>query len=502
MKRTWKSMGSIALVGLVVPWLCTGCLSAEQAEEPLGQLGSALVPPPPVNQNLGVQDKEFSAFVEADCRGCHMKSGTTVSPVHHALLDSQNPHYKPDLTCMTCHRGTYDPGCNCYTLVAPHDCRVCHTSSPHHVSSWAAERHCSHCHGSLVTDYDDGHYIPTYSTSVVTPVPGCRVWTDETKTVCKSGGCQACHVASTSVSPSVASTAVLHHAASKDCTLCHGAHNLFDIRRCEDCHGIQSLHAVEFNAEANKGVPGWGHIGADEDCWGCHGWYSRGDLPPQIGVASPTVASIQPADVKSDADTEIVVTGANFASSAGSLGAPSLRPTLVLSRSGVGAVGRQELVLEATSFSDSTLRATLPATAGRGSWEVRVYKDYRGPLEKRSNLERLTVVPRAVVTSAAVGDALVRDRRGLGLEPNGAVPLGGALVIDGSDFGPEPKGAESLGVFVGGERCKVMRWSRARIIANCGAAPAGASVQVKTIFDEVSAPVSGGGGTMRPPAAP
>lgn len=467
MKRTWKSVESIALAGLAGLLLCAGCLSADQGEEPLGQLSQGLVPAPPVNQNLGVYDKAFSAFVEADCRGCHLKSGTTVSPFHHALMDPENPHYKPTFNCLTCHRGPYDPGCGCYSLQAVHDCTVCHKSSPHHVSTWALERHCSHCHGSLVNDYDDGHAIPTYAKSVVTPDPRCRAWTDETKTVCKSGGCQACHAASTAVSPQVASTGTLHHAASQDCNLCHGAHNLFDIRACEQCHGPSSLHAIEFNYEANKGVPGWGHIGADADCWGCHGWYSQGELP-QIGVVSPMLARVEPSDVKSGQDREIVVTGAGFTSAGRSLGAP----TLVLSRSGGRSAGRQELVLEVTSYSDSTLRAILPAKVGRGSWEVRVYKDYGGQEEKRSNLSRLTVVPRATVTSTVVN---------------------GALVIDGGDFGPEPKGAESLGVFAGEERCSITQWSRARIIARCSNAHAGAPVRVKTIFDEVSAAVSRGG---------
>jgi hypothetical protein len=474
MKRTWKSFDWIALAGLAGLWLCAGCLSAEQGAEPTGQLSQGLVPPPPVNQNLGVYDKEFSAFVEADCRGCHAKSGATVSPFHHALLDPENPHYKPTFNCLTCHKGPYDPGCDCYTLQAVHDCTACHKSSPHHVSTWALEHHCSHCHGSLVNDYDDGHAIPSYAKSVVTPDPRCRVWTDETKTVCKSGGCQACHVAATAVSPMVASTGTLHHAASKDCSLCHGAHDLFDIRACEQCHGPSALHSIEFDYDTNTGVPGWGHIGADADCWGCHGWYSKEDLPQAFGLATPTVARIEPSDVKGGQDTEIVVTGAGFTSAARSLDAPAnaMRPTLVLSRSGGQTAGRQELVLEATSYSDSTLRAILPAKAGRGSWEVRVYKDHGGPLEKRSNLSRLTVVPRAAMTSTLVN---------------------GALVIVGGDFGPEPKGAESLGVFVGKERCSISQWSRARIIARCGSARAGAPVKVKTIFDEVSAAVSGAG---------
>ena len=38
---------------------------------------------------------------------------------------------------------------------------------------------------------------------MVTPATGCRVWTDTTHTVCKAGGCAACHAASTAVTPPV-----------------------------------------------------------------------------------------------------------------------------------------------------------------------------------------------------------------------------------------------------------------------------------------------------------
>ncbi len=118
------------------------------AQSPPLELGSN----PPVFQTLGMLDTELTFLSEAECRVCH-SSG--VPNRHHNL-------YGPEHTCISCH-GDEMP------FRVQRDCLECHTSSPHHEGDNAFERHCVACHGDYVDDYDDGHYIPSYDPSLVTP---------------------------------------------------------------------------------------------------------------------------------------------------------------------------------------------------------------------------------------------------------------------------------------------------------------------------------------------
>jgi hypothetical protein len=130
---------------------------------------SASVPAPPVNQSIGMVDTVFQNVTEPECRTCH-DSGL---PDRHHLLYGQDlpsgtlipyPDGETIYTCLGCHGEDF-------TL--ERDCMQCHTSSsPHNTTVQAVARQCSYCHGSLVTDFDDGHYIPTYGASLVTPWRG------------------------------------------------------------------------------------------------------------------------------------------------------------------------------------------------------------------------------------------------------------------------------------------------------------------------------------------
>lgn len=130
---------------------------------------------PPVRQELGMLDTVANLLAEADCRACHE---TGVPDRHHMLYDQSvaDPSIVPypefntsdpdgDLySCMSCHSDEF-------TL--ERDCLQCHNAgSPHHTTQAAVNRNCTSCHGDLVNDFDDGHYIPTYAASLVTPWQG------------------------------------------------------------------------------------------------------------------------------------------------------------------------------------------------------------------------------------------------------------------------------------------------------------------------------------------
>jgi len=224
----------------------------------------AVVPPPPVNQDLGLPDTAFGDFTEPECRDCH-SSGLVDR--HHLLLEE-------GYTCTQCHN------VNEQGLEFTRDCVVCHESSPHHVTEAANNRICSECHG-FIDDYNDGHEIPTYEPSLVTPDTSFTY--ESGSGDLKIGGCEACHEAG---GDNINSNQATHHGTNISCDRCHEGEGMLDIRKCQDCHGVKSLHSIQVNYES--GEAGYGHIADDWDCWGCHGWY---DLYG-AGTAGANVAMI------------------------------------------------------------------------------------------------------------------------------------------------------------------------------------------------------------------
>ncbi len=163
--------------------LCLACAAwAQDLSSPPDPLGSN----PPVFQTLGLLDTTTNFVEEAECRVCHssgvpnrhhLEYGQPISKVAPVPYPDTNGDGVRDTTysCLSCH-GKY------FTVVR--NCVSCHTTSPHHTGEDAVNRHCSECHGDLVADYDDGHYIPTYKPSFVTPWTGLHGagWNDQLHT--------------------------------------------------------------------------------------------------------------------------------------------------------------------------------------------------------------------------------------------------------------------------------------------------------------------------------
>jgi hypothetical protein len=154
------------------------CLASTARAADLSRPPFPLGANPPVYQDIGFVDTTASLATEADCRTCH-SSG--VPNRHHLLYNTDIPPYtvapfglpgQTKYNCISCHSTNF-------TVIR--DCKTCHQTSPHHSGEEAFERQCTECHGSLVADYDDNHYIPTYPASLVTPKTGLygAGWHDE-----------------------------------------------------------------------------------------------------------------------------------------------------------------------------------------------------------------------------------------------------------------------------------------------------------------------------------
>ena len=529
----------------------------------------ANVPPPPVNQSIGFPDVVMNDLTWEACLGCHGDPTGAPLPVkrgylpdrHHLRVDtpieeytaSPYPEKSPDGThqCLTCHQidwvsdpdrplgGYYafaqDPGSAEFR-----NCLNCHrqwsgVTSVHHFTQKAQEAKCHLCHGNVINDPNDDHYIPDSGIVNVTPRPG-RGSGEVGETGEKRGGCRYCHgggvddVTGIEVPVNARGNAnnATHHGtgigmggtnSAHDCLLCHNwglepgpLNGPYNIRGCERCHGISSLHNIQFDPVGDGIVPGeeppfYGHVGNNLDCRGCHGpnptfpqvpypgnpdydhlgdesdclgchrngdfaagmqAASTGDAPgPTFGPVVPYLSGISRKRVVAGEETTLTLTGTAFFAE----GDPLEVPVKVALYSAAGE--RTEIV--PAVVTPTLLEFTLPARLAPGSYVIKAVKGEMG-----SNIVPLVVLP-------AVSIERVRCD-------------GKRVTITGEGF-REHLEAEGSGtrVFVGGpeEACQVVSWSDQRIVADCPS-PQGRSIRVESLFGEVTASAACGETAGRP----
>lgn len=184
------------------------------------------VPPPPVNQKLGINDTNVSQLVEQNCRGCHNSTSSplvsgSVPTRHHYLVANNkiNIITNTPYGCQDCHPSTPGQGNG---VLMDRNCINCHNGSafyanknviagrPHHINTNDAKnRNCKACHGSFVDSYNDGHYVPLYNKSEITPTTNFKVFNATSGRYW--GGCFACHQPSAATSPNILSNKDNHH---------------------------------------------------------------------------------------------------------------------------------------------------------------------------------------------------------------------------------------------------------------------------------------------------
>jgi hypothetical protein len=461
----------------------------------------AAVPPPPVNQNLGIDDGVFNNLNEAECRVCHEDSSITgdTSNVdrHHLRMGTivPDPNSAPNgdpgdtFECLTCHTLIWNPVTQAYEFDEFRDCTVCHAQIPgeasvHHLTATAQGGHCVACHGDFVNDFDDGHFIPSYDPSLVTPWPSGKPNAGPNG----EGNCNFCHDTGTGTSdPGIdPGTGVLvyrnaetHHLTGfvldgAKCTWCHNVlppWSELAIRGCEQCHGISSLHNIQFDNVGDGIDPGnedayYGHIGHDDDCFGCHG-FTSGASVPESGPVIPSVDGLSAYTMVAGTDTAITITGSSFINQ-------MLNPitgqndiTLDCDVRLTDAAGNTTTV-EPTAVSPDTIEVILPGSLARGNYKLAALKD-----PKASNPVRIAVTPPVVIGSATCSGGTVAIRGS-----------GFSGYVDATDSGT------SVTSVIGGdaETGSVVSWSDSRIVAdfsNCGD-----TVEVSSVFGTATAGIS------------
>jgi hypothetical protein len=442
----------------------------------------AFIPPPPANQNIGFYDTAVNQLTATTCHNaapCHGSDDTAIANRHHLLVPND------EWNCQNCHPVDPDaPGG--YGVVMERDCIQCHNgtawtrnpgevniSRPHHNTTQAQNRQCGNatgCHGAYVDNYDDGHYVPPYPVSLVTPNATYNVYNATSGRYW--GGCWACHQENSSVSPIILSNANTHHNELIEvtggpgnsgalCTWCHGETPgqpsiVLGIRYCEQCHSVATIHNIQYNY-ANNGPLGYGHINNNWDCWGCHAFWDAGVNNPFAGPVVPDLTEMSPAKLAANVPADVTIKGTNFIQDP---------YDTTVSIDGVSYTPK--------TITNSELVVTVPAL-NAGIHEVKLVKG-----GKTSQTSGLVVVPLMGITSAKMSRA--------------------TITIEGTGFNPQPDPSfNNLGVFVTHEakgktstfKAEVTSWSDTQIVVSSADASTGDLLTVKALYGEGSATITG-----------
>jgi hypothetical protein len=229
------------------------------------------------------------------------------------------------------------------------------------------------------------------------------------------------------------------------CVWCHkagnphspGGHDTDRVRWCENCHGLESLHNIQ--ADDGGGIDvggmdaGYGHIGNNDDCWGCHG-FLQSDAAPGTGEIVPTISSSDVLVATAGTDTVVTLTGAAFTNTY--LGLFDWTSDVRLTASDGSTT-----VLTPDSISESSITVTLPGTLDAGNYDVAALKG-----STASNTVVISVTP--AVTISQVKCSKKR----------------GKVTIKGAGFGEKLEGTDAyMNVKVNGETADIISWNDSRI---------------------------------------
>lgn len=455
----------------------------------------AAVPPPPVNQFLGFPDTTQQFTTKAGClqaAPCHVSDAAAVA-FHHALtlaprlLSCYGDPTAPNPT--GCHQQVRNPVTGAFEFVEFRDCLRCHTAQPHHKSVRAQAQDCKGCHGTVIDNPLDGHVIPTYAKSSVTPE---TKWRGNDATVPQNyGGCAACHQASPTTTPRIFSNAETHHGTQigfepavtglpfqiGDCNWCHGAPNVLDMRACEKCHGINSLHNIQVNSEnpadlnpasivPGGELPGYGHIGSDFDCWGCHGTFKKyaADAGFQYTIPPASLNGLSTTSLTSGQEMTLTISGSGFKTAFAANKAEVVPVNVKVMVKGESTA----LTLTPLSVSDSEVKVVIPALVS-GNYQISISKDDGYNHIALSNVALINSTPARIITTAALG--------------------AGTLTITGKGFNMAPPADVNtgLGAFAAdGTLAKVISWSDTKVVVSSTAFKIGDTVTVKTLNGPVT----------------
>jgi hypothetical protein len=459
-----------------------------------------------------------SCDVDGDC--LYAGLGETCGEVCIGETVAPNPDASSSVYgCLTCHDQDTTGGVT--NFLVPRDCLQCHVQatgegSVHHLNPMAQgfdsplgdpnKGDCTPCHGTIVDDIGDGHLIPTYTPSMMTPEPIRGDGLPLNSRGNGAGACDYCHDSGTDTESGVQVLANddTHHNTGvfqsetgvQNNNACQWCHNVFVpneylIRTCEGCHGYESLHNIQANSDGNCSITtgttcntdddcpagetcadeivvggelyGYGHVGrdmgpGDSDCWGCHGFGMSSASAPGSGPTNPTINGADPMAVTAGTATQITVTGAAFTNISG---ATAYTSDVVLT-----AADGSSVTLTPDAVTQGSLTVTIPETTAPGNYSLKAVKG-----EAASNPVVIIVKPPVAIADVQCQNSCA----------------GSTMTINGSGFRDDqlPEGAEDyINVELDGIPMNITFWTDTQIEAaspNCGQLP-GKTVTVNGLF--------------------
>jgi hypothetical protein len=352
----------------------------------------------------------------------------------------------------------------------------------------------------------DGHIIPTYQPSLVTPCTsfsacGSATYKDVVNLPpgdpdATGGFCNFCHDGDPAGVTDPAFTGVFgpvvpvfsngtnHHSTGlisppfddlgqEQCNLCHNVvdPDPADIRRCETCHGFQSLHNIQIDSPAvptgtiDPGTedPWWGHIGSNDDCRGCHGFVNTSNAPG-AGPIIPDVGLLSAYDIVAGTDTSITIYGNAFTN--------EIMGYVVNASVTLTAADGSGVTLTPDAISESSMDVTIPGTLATGNYTLRAVKG-----SSRSNASVIAVIPGVTIT-----DTSCSKKKGV-------------LTINGSGFGTKPEGTDAdINVEVNGKVVDLISWSDTQIKASASNCRKNSTTTVNALYGSDTSGGSNGGG--------
>jgi hypothetical protein len=285
-----------------------------------------------------------------------------------------------------------------------------------------------------------------------------------------AGGCNFCHDAGTTddvIPIDVVDNHDTHHGAagsgvftipgeSRACWTCHttGDYHSTDIRKCEGCHGPESLHNIVADSDdagtdivVGGEAPGFSHVGNQSDCYGCHGFETAGAFSAGPGV--PSISGASPKAMVAGTDTQVNLTGVAFTS--------TLATILYTSNVVLTAADGSETILTPASITQNSLTVTIPAETAAGIYDLQAVKN-----GEASNPVGISVLPAVVVENTNCSKCL------------------GVMTIEGANFAEMPEGAIDINVTEGGVELDVIEWTDTMIKA--AGARCGGDVTVNSVY--------------------
>jgi len=313
------------------------------------------------------------------------------------------------------------------------------------------------------------------------------------------GGCTYCHTADPNLGTVDPASGVLvrdnhdtHHGAgvhsghSERCAWCHMAgypHSVYGelpehIRWCENCHGYESLHNIAIDSDTGclfgdpgctvvigGELPGYSHVGNNDDCWGCHGFETA--AAPGSGPATPYLFASDTLGATSGYDTTVTLIGATLQNLVGTY--------LWSSDISMTAADGSSVTLTPESATSNQLAVTIPAATAPGNYALRAVKG----TSAASNPIVISVKPEVAITDSSC------DRKK------------GVLSVSGTGFGEKPAGSDAyINVQVNGQSVDVTSWSDTQITASISSCKGNAAITVNAVMGSAT---SGGGGKPAKP---